>query len=240
MWPMQYKDNKIQVEKQHIKCKEFNPEGNLRNAFVVMVHGWASSDKKYLPLGERLSENGFNALAVNLRGHNDSPYKLGDFSRQQHEEDIVTTLRYIRNRQPNNKIVLLGKSYSGYLSAIVAEREGVDFLILSQPASYPDKQYNTPTKIIIDRDPNIFKQSDQEPKFNKAIKSFSQFRGNALIIESENDEEIPKSTTGNYLKYATPKTTSIVLVGADHSLSRIEWREEFYRVVINWLVEVIK
>jgi hypothetical protein len=237
---MQSTDIKIPVGPQYIQCKEFTSAGNSRNTAVVMAHGWSSSDKKYLPLGERLSDTGYNALAINLRGHGDSPYSLGDFSRQQHEQDIEAALRYIRDRHPADKIVLLGKSYSGYLSAIAAEREGVDFLILSQPALYPDQQYETPTKTLIDQDPGIFRQHDQEPGSNQAIRGFFRFSGRAFLIESENDEDTPASTTGNYLKYAPPGTASVILAGADHRLSRIEWRETYYTAVMNWLEEVIR
>jgi esterase/lipase len=231
---------KISVGTQLVFCKEFSPEDKTKNASIVMVHGWSSGDKKYVPLAKRLSELGFYALTVNLRGHRNSPYKLEEFSRQQHEEDIVNALRYVRERKPNNKIILLGKSYSGYLAAIVAEREGVNFLILSQPALYPDDRYDIPTKILIDNDSNVFKKSNQEPKFNRAIKHFAKFKGKILFIESENDEEVPKSTTANYLRYANHETTSVILAGADHSLSRKKWREVYYRTVINWLLEVIK
>ncbi|MBN1168692.1 alpha/beta fold hydrolase [Candidatus Woesebacteria bacterium] len=235
---MSYKEINIPVGKQYIKCKEFEPIGISKKTQLVVVHGWTSSDKKYLPLGDKLANIGIEVLVVNLRGHTNSPYNLRDFSRSQHEEDVVAAIKYSKKQHPDLTTALLGKSYGGYLSSIVAEREGVGVLILSQPALYPDREYDVPTKKLIDRDPNIFKQSRETPETNKALKGFSRFSGAVLFIESENDEEVPRATTRNYLKYSNNQTTSVVLSSADHSLSQEHWREDFYKEVADWLTEI--
>jgi len=235
---MKFKNITINVKDQHVECKLFTPKNDDRKVSVVISHGWTSSDKKYLPLGEMLVEQGISVLVVNLRGHGDSKYQLSDNSRKDHEEDIISAIRYMKETYPENKLALLGKSYSGYLAVIVSSKEDVDFLIMSQPALYPDGDYNIPTSDLIDKDPNIYKQTRGDTASNKALMSLSKFKNPVLFIESECDEEVTKGTTGRYLINKRQNIKNVVLKDADHALTKEEYRDDFYNVVVDWLVKI--
>ena len=234
-----FEEIKIPVDNEFILCKLFKPKVNDRLIAVVIIHGWSSSDKKYIPLAYTLSSKGYVILTVNLRGHNDSPFSLHSLSRLDHEKDITSAVNFIKTRYPDNTICLLGKSYGGYLSAVVANNLNVDYLILSQPALYPDEDYNKPTFQLIEENPNIFKQYKKNKANNKAIREFAKFKNPILFLESEYDEEIPKSTTENYLQFITENVNTALIENSDHALTKEEWRNNFYSLVINWLEKVI-
>jgi esterase/lipase len=224
----------IPVSNQTLLCKLFLPSSEP-HLTMVMVHGWTSSDARYLPLGERLASSGIATLAINLRGHGDSPYDLKQFSRFDHQRDVLAALDYMTQRFPNKKMCLLGKSYGGYLSASIASNQLVDFLILSHPALYPDEGFDDSTLNLIDENPDIFRVSGQTPNTNRAIKAFSEFSNPILFIISELDEEVPKNTTQNYLDFAHDQVAKIVIKDADHSLTRPDWREQFNNAILEWL-----
>jgi dipeptidyl aminopeptidase/acylaminoacyl peptidase len=141
----------------------------------------------------------------------------------------------MKQRFSNKKMCLLGKSYGGYLSASIASNDLVDYLILSHPALYPDEGFDDSTLELIDAYPDVYRVSGQTPDSNRAIKAFSEFSNPTLFISSEFDEEIPKITTQNYLDFAQNNLTKIVIKDAGHSLTRPNWREEFYEVILRWL-----
>lgn len=232
-------DVAIPVSNQKLLCKLFVPNIEPRLT-MVMVHGWTSSDAKYVPLGERLASSGIATLAINLRGHSDSPYDLKQYSRSDHQRDVLAALDYMKKRFPKKKMCLLGKSYGGYLSASIARNDLVDFLILSQPALYPDEGFGDSTLELIDAYPDVYRVSGQTPQSNRAIKVFAEFSNPTLFITSELDEEIPKNTTQNYLDFTNDRVTKIVIKDADHTLTRPDWREEFYRVIMEWLEKQVK
>lgn len=231
-----FKEVDIPVEKQFVNCKLFEAKENPKNTCVVLVHGWTSSDKKYLPLAEVLSKNGFNSLALTLRGHGESRYPLSLFSREDHLQDVVSAVEYMKKNYPNTKIVLLGKSYGGYLASLATKEVKVDFLILSQPALYPDEQFSQPTKRLIEQNPDIFRVTNQTPEKNRALSAIAEFENPILLIESENDEEVPRSTTILYEKYARKdKFLKVVLKDADHSLTKEEYKQVFYATLTDWV-----
>lgn len=234
-----YQEIAIPVSNQKLLCKLFMPNIEPR-LIMIMVHGWTSSDAKYVPLGERLASSGIATLAINLRGHGDSPYDLKLFSQSDHQRDVLAALDYMKQRFPNKKVCLLGKSYGGYLSASVATNQLVDFLILSQPALYPDEGFDESTWKLIQENPDVYRVSGQTPSNNRAIKSFSEFSNPILFITSELDEEIPESTTQNYLDFAQNQITQVVIKDADHALTRPNWREQFNVAILEWLENQVR
>lgn len=234
-----YQEIAIPVSNQKLLCKLFMPNIEPR-LIMIMVHGWTSSDAKYVPLGERLASSGIATLAINLRGHGDSPYDLKLFSQSDHQRDVLAALDYMKQRFPNKKVCLLGKSYGGYLSASVATNQLVDFLILSQPALYPDEGFDESTWKLIQENPDVYRVSGQTPSNNRAIKSFFEFSNPILFITSELDEEIPESTTQNYLDFAQNQITQVVIKDADHALTRPNWREQFNVAILEWLENQVR
>lgn len=225
----------IPVQSEFITGELFTPEVPLV-ANMLFCHGWTSKNSKYIKLAQQLSTFGIQTLAINLRGHGDSIYPLENYSRQNHLDDIVAAIDYSNNRCPGKPFILLGKSYGGYLSAIATSLRKIDYLIISQPALYPDTDFNSSNAALIKGNPDIFRSGNESVSTNRALNSISRFDGPLLVIESEHDEEvfnIPKLyiTASKH----NSKQQAITIKDTDHPLSRPEWLEEYYQKIIMWI-----
>ena len=203
---------------------------------MLFCHGWTSKNIKYLPYAQELSMRGVMTVAINLRGHGDSIYSLENYSRQDHFNDVLASIDYVTQLHSQVPFILFGKSYGGYLSSLACSFRKVDYLILSQPALYPDTEFTSPNAALIQKDPNIFRSREEKLDTNKALKSISQFRNPLLIIESENDEEVldvPKQ----YIKASenNKKRSTFIIPDTDHPLSRPEWRLDYFLKITDWL-----
>lgn len=228
---------RIPVANQYLTGDLFKPQTKPKAAFLA-CHGWTSSNKKYIELCRILSKKEILALAVNLRGHGDSPFKLEEFSRQNHLDDILAAYDFLKSQNgPGKKIFLLGKSYSGYLSAIATVFRKIDYLILSHPALYPDREFNTSNVEFIKKEPEGFRNRKETVKCNRALKAISQYKNPVLIILSEKDTEVPGEVTDLYIKSAqrNPSFLTNIILKADHSLTQPYWRQEFNEKVVRWV-----
>ncbi len=228
---------KIPVNNQYIHCTLFAPKTTNRKTTVIFVHGWTSSEKKYLPLAEQLAQLGFTCLTVNLRGHNDSQFNLKQLSRQQHLEDIQSSYNYMKSLYPENKIGILGKSFGGYLTSILSSRVHLDFMIIVCPALYPNDYFDSSTFQFLQKNPHAFRTEHGDKTNNIALRAFSEFNKPVLFIEVEHDEEVKQISPGLYLKNTNnPHLSHEVIKNSDHSLTKQEWKDKFYSIVVNWLL----
>ncbi|MBT0160537.1 alpha/beta fold hydrolase [Candidatus Bathyarchaeota archaeon A05DMB-2] len=89
---------------------------------VILCHGFPGNDGDVFGLGERLTEEGFNALAFNYRGSWGSE---GLFKDANSLEDVVSAIRYVKssfvvkefNVNPS-RIALIGYSYGGGMALL--------------------------------------------------------------------------------------------------------------------------
>jgi len=225
----------IPVESEHVTGELFTPQGHVV-ANMLFCHGWTSKNTKYLKLAEKISQLGIQSLAINLRGHGDSTYNLETYSRQDHLDDILAAVDYLNYSSPDRPFILFGKSYGGYLSALATSFRPVDYLIISQPALYPDKDFTISNNALIKQNPNVFRSMNELVESNRALRAIANFGNPLLIIESEHDEEvldIPKL----YIKASAKneRCTSIMIKDTNHPLSRPEWLEDYYNKILSWI-----
>jgi len=132
--------------------------------------------------------------------------------------------------------ILIGKSYGGYLSSIASSLRQIDYLILSQPALYPDAEFDSRNAELIRKNPEIFRSRNETIEFNIALRSIHDYTNQLLIVESEYDEEV-FDTPKLYIKASENNLsrTLITIKNADHPLSKPEWLDEYYQEIISWI-----
>jgi hypothetical protein len=76
---------------------------------------------------------------------------------------------------------------------------------------------------------------------NRALRACAAFGGDVLVVESEDAAVIPSPVVANYLAaFARARSvTHRVIAGADHGLSREEWRREYTAALLAWLRGVL-
>ncbi|MBT8198044.1 MAG: lysophospholipase [Acidimicrobiia bacterium] len=102
-----------------------------RKASVLVVHGLGEHSGRYLHVGERLAEAGYDTLAFDLRGHGDTE-EPGHVETFEHYLDDVAALL----SDLEGPTVLLGHSMGGLISIryAVSDRPQPDYLVVSAPA----------------------------------------------------------------------------------------------------------
>jgi alpha-beta hydrolase superfamily lysophospholipase len=100
--------------------RSWQPTGT-RRAVVAIVPGFNSHSGYYGWVGERFAEHGLSAYAVDLRGRGQSDgerFYVQSFA--DYASDVHTLVTYIRSREPNLPVFLLGHSAGGVVACTYA------------------------------------------------------------------------------------------------------------------------
>ncbi|MGD9679862.1 MAG: alpha/beta fold hydrolase [Candidatus Obscuribacterales bacterium] len=125
-----------------------------RGIFLVCIHGLGLCARAYKPLAGELSKLGFDGYAVNVRG-------FGPDRNQPEREkldcvdtvgDVCELLKSIRQKHPEERIILMGESMGGALAIRIAAEhpELIDGLVASAPAWKLHKLKRTAVKGVVE------------------------------------------------------------------------------------------
>jgi pimeloyl-ACP methyl ester carboxylesterase len=210
---------------------------------VLFVHGWGSNQGNNLQLARSISRLGCICFTFDLRGHAATSQLHGSVTPAENMADVLAAYDLLASHDSVDKdaIAVIGSSYGGYLAALLTTMRPVDWLILRVPALYRDSDWKK-AKAKIDRQAlNAYRDLYLEPDDNRALRACAQFRGDALIVESELDKVVAHPAVASY-SGAFRRAHSLshrVLDGADHGLSDGHCREAYYRIVSRWMSEMI-
>jgi len=125
-----------------------------RGIYVVCIHGLGLCARAYKPLAGELSRLGVDGYAVNVRGFGP------DRNRPDREKldcvdtvgDVCELLRSIRQKHPDERIILMGESMGGALTIRIAAEhpELIDGLVASAPAWKLHKLKRTAVKGVVE------------------------------------------------------------------------------------------
>ena len=195
---------------------------------IVFVHGLGSNRRGYVEYGERVAaELGLTCLALDLSGHGSGSGYDDDFSPRQHLQDVLATWDELTGHYDadSERIGMCGSSYGAYLAALAAQHRKVARLLLRAPAILADGDLDRPLRLrSCDRDPS---------SASVLFGGLSAFQGPALVVESENDEDVPHEMVEAYLR-APSNAGHAVIADATHGLSQPEWREAFVQQLLSF------
>ncbi|HEX5606599.1 MAG TPA: YqiA/YcfP family alpha/beta fold hydrolase, partial [Candidatus Binatia bacterium] len=137
---------------------------------------------------------------------------------------------------------VIGSSYGGYLAAILTNMRPIRWLALRAPALYEDQGWEAPKVELNEKmDLTAYRRRLVSPDENRALGACSAFRGDVLIVESENDQVIPHTVIANYVAACTQarSVTSRVITGAQHGLSEQQWQGAYASILTKWLAEMM-
>lgn len=204
---------------------------------LIFIHGWESDQTGNIERAEELAKLGFVCLTLDLRGHGQSDGKLEEFSRKDHLEDVIAVYDFLVSQSDVDKenIGVIGASYGGYLASILVGERKIKWLVMRVPALYFDNNFDVPTSEIIEKDENAFTSDNLIPENSLPLKAVSEFSGNILLIESENDSIIPHSTIENYLKFIDEQNLTYKLMrDTAHDLRTVNQQRNYINILIKW------
>ena len=129
------------------------------------------------------------------------------------------------------------------MAAILTARRDLEWLALRVPALYKDTEFERPKEEINKtQDIETYRREKLDPEDNEVLAVLSQFKGDVLIVESENDAVVPHDAVvrhqeiENY-RQAFERANSLthaVIRGADHGLSDERWQQKFVNLLSDW------
>ena len=195
---------------------------------IVFVHGLGSNRRGYVEYGERVAAQlGLTCLALDLSGHGSGTGYDDDFSPRQHLQDVLTAWDELTGSYgaDTERIGMCGSSYGACLVALAAQHRKVARLLLRAPAILADGDLDRPLRL---------RSRDSDPSSSSVLfGGLSAFHGPVLVVESENDEDVPHEIIEAYLN-ALPSAGHTVIANATHGLSQPEWRETFVQQMLSF------
>jgi dienelactone hydrolase len=211
---------------------------------LLFVHGWGSSQQSYLARAREIAEMGFVCMTFDLRGHARSDEQRESVTREQNLRDLVAAYDLLAKHPAVDAatIGVIGSSYGGYLAAILTTMRPVRWLALRAPALYEDHGWELPKVQLSDKmDLSAYRRRLVSPEENRALGACAAFRGDVLLVESENDEVVPHPVIANYIAAClqAKSVTSRIIAGAEHGLSDTEWQRAYASILKRWLTEMV-
>ena len=233
------------VEGQTLRGKLFYPEKvKEKNPAVLLIHGWESTQERMVSVAEPLAKIGYFCLTFDFRGHGKSDGDFQSVSRKDHLEDAKTAYDFLKSQANAETISIVGSSYGSYISVLLTQEISIKNMILRVPAMYPEEGFDLPVAKVIEQRENMLILRKQKFSLhdNKVLKAMHKFSGNILLVESENDEELPHQNIQNFIDAVNDKAklTHMVMKDTAHSLGTDEKRQEFAKIVIDWFTKLDK
>jgi pimeloyl-ACP methyl ester carboxylesterase len=124
------KRDEVYIEPEGIYVETQQPERRSRKPPLLLVHGALSGSWMWASFGAYFAERGWEAHAMNLRGHYTSDVAdLGEVTMRDYANDIGVAVRQL-GRPP----VLVGWGFGGLAAMLYAERNRVLGLVLLAPS----------------------------------------------------------------------------------------------------------
>lgn len=209
---------------------------------VVFYHGRGSSQKGYIARAEAVAKKGIICLTFDFRGRGESEGEFSQLSIQDGIDDALAAFDFLARQggTDKNRLGICGRSYGGYLAALVSGKREIKSLVLSAPAIYKDEWRELPCGEIFEKEyREFFNTGDFEN--NQAMKTMKRFKGNLYVIVNEKDEVVSENVVRAYYNYAIKAEHREIsfIKGARHRLDRPEFDEQFKRLITDWFAKTL-
>jgi pimeloyl-ACP methyl ester carboxylesterase len=241
---MPTRDDKIEIDVDGERIAGTLIAPGTRVPGVLCVHGWGGDQQQYVARAREIAALGCISLTFDLRGHARNEHRHAEVTREDNLRDVLAAYDGLvaHPAVDTSAIAVVGSSYGGYLAAIMTTLRPVRWLALRVPALYKDTDWDLPKKELHKvSDLHAYRRRHVRPQENRALKACLQFKGDVLVVESENDDIVPHRTIENYVEACTHahSLTYRVISDADHGLSSEPAQRAYTELLVNWLTEMV-
>ncbi len=212
-----------------------------KNPAILFVPGWTSEKERSYQYAEALSNLGYVCMIFDMRGHGKSEGDIRLFTTRDFLTDALTAYDYLSHIDSvdENDISAVGSSFGCYLISLLSEKREIRNMALRSPADYPNTYFDQSKYItsgVESPEMLAWRKQSKKPDETLALKGINNFNREILIIESENDNIVPRETVENYINAIKNKRklTHAILKKAPHTIVEGEFRDEVTRVLTKW------
>jgi pimeloyl-ACP methyl ester carboxylesterase len=211
---------------------------------VLVIHGWKSSYSGFPELVKPLVEMGYVCVVFDLRGHGQTGGDLRKYSRSDHLNDSISAYDFVKTLDSVDvgNISVLGLSYGSYLACLLTTKRFVKNLVLCSPAQYQDEMFDEPQLAQNKKERRLYRLRPHGPQDNQALKAVEDFlldnSRNMLIVEAEQDEQVPAQVVRDYVSVAGKRAVHVVIKGADHSFHNPGTNDLMIESLQRWFSEL--
>lgn len=215
---------------------------------VIFYHGMVSQSKpRYVKRAKVLAKEGIVGFTFDFRGCGESNGNIKNVSIEQWFADALLAFDFLLE-QPlvdTERIGISGKSFGGYIGALVSSKRRVKSMVFQAPAVYSDSWFKIPWLVSEYNNEEqtklrVLYRNSRNALNNKAIMAIKQYKNPLLIVGSEFDDAIPKNIIEGYYNACPSKNKKLVWIkGADHPLRNEKHNQEYTKLIVNWFKQTL-
>lgn len=216
------------------------------NKWAIVLHGYRSSPKSVLTIGEHFSKEGYNVLIPNMRGCGESEGKyigMGWLDK----DDLQDWIKLIVEHNENSEIILHGSSMgaatvlmasgdniSSNVKAIIADSGYTSVWDIF--ASEAKKRFNIPKFPVL----NMFQvvaqiRAGYNIKKASALDQVKKSKTPILFIHGNADDFVPEYMCEQLYEAANCKKEKLIIEGAGHTDSKYKEPEIYYNKIFEFI-----
>jgi len=227
---------------QHVTGTLLRPEVPVPG--FLFVHGWGGDQADDMSHADGIARLGCVCFTFDLRGHAGSDASRDQVTRADGLADVLAAYDYLA-AQPlvdRSAIGVVGTSYGGYLAALLTAERPVRWLAMRVPALYPDAHWDVPKAKLDKADVRRYREQPHDGGDDRALAACEAFRGDALVVESEHDEQVPREAMLSYQRaFRSANSFSHRIVrGASHAMRDEGHRRVYAGMLSGWVDEMVR
>jgi uncharacterized protein len=210
---------------------------------VLLVPGWDDDkQEQYDRISAALQEKGWFTRRVDFPGDQSHGAARKKMSRDQNLKELIAAYDRLVEQQAveGRAVAFVGFSYGGYLGALLSAHRPLQWMALRSPALYRDEDWFVPKEELDKDELDRYRRDVRSPEENAALAACEAFKGDVLLIESEDDDTVPHPAVKSY-KASFKNSRSFdyrLLEGADHELSSKAAQSRFIEQLLRWMDQV--
>lgn len=208
---------------------------------ILWLPGWMSTLERNQPIATRIAERtGVTVAILTYAGHGNHPTPLGETTREQQFNEVVSAYDTLQAEGYKN-IIVAGTSFGGYMAALLTAKRTPCAAILRAPAIYKDSEFSLPQlerQGYLDKEYETLKPTITSSSDMAALHAIRDFDGTVYVIEHEIDSVIPRNIPRAYFEIAK-RGNYLVVPAADHAIAKMPEPEKHYAYIERMIADIV-